>query len=126
MSKEPKTGKDLWLMVKPYVRQIHPDDGVIIVDDSIAQKPDTDENDMIAWHYDHTTGYNVKGINFVTALHQVGDVSLPVNYHLIRKTEVYIDQKTQKEKRRSAVTRNEVYRDLLNNAGIQVFDVDKP
>ncbi|PJF26871.1 MAG: hypothetical protein CUN53_06210 [Phototrophicales bacterium] len=112
LSKEPKTGKDLWLMVKPYVRQIQPYDGVIIVDDSIAQKPYTDENDMIAWHYDHTKGYSFKGINFITALYHVGDVSLPVNYHLIHKTEVSIDKKTQKEKRRSAVTRNEVYRDL--------------
>lgn len=113
LSQEPKSGKDLWLMVKPYVRQIQSDDGVIIVDDSIAEKPHTDENDMIAWHYDHTKGCNVKGINFITALYHVGDVSLPVNYHLIHKTEVYIDQKTHKEKRRSPVTKNDVYRELL-------------
>lgn len=113
LSQEPKSGKDLWLMVKPYVRHIQSDDGVMIVDDSIAEKPHTDENDMIAWHYDHTKGYSVKGINFITALYHVGEVSLPVNYHLIHKTEVYIDHKTHKERRRSTVTKNDVYRELL-------------
>lgn len=113
LSKEPKTGKDLWLTVKPYVRQIQAREGVIIVDDSISEKPHTDENDIICWHYDHTSGQTIKGINFISALYQVGDVSLPVNYHLVQKTEFYIDKKTQKEKRRSPVTKNEVYRDLL-------------
>jgi hypothetical protein len=113
LSTEPKTGKDLWLTVKPHVRQMQADDGVIIVDDSIAEKPHTDENDIICWHYDHTKGHRIKGINFITALYHVGDVSLPVNYHLVQKTEVYTDKKTGQEKRKSPVTKNEVYRQLL-------------
>lgn len=113
LSKEPKTGKDLWLTVKPYVRQVQSSDGVIIVDDSISEKPYTDENDIIAWHYDHTTGQTIKGINFMSVMYHVNDVSLPVNYHLVEKTEFYIDKKTGKEKRRSPVSKNEVYRQLL-------------
>jgi hypothetical protein len=31
-----------------------------------------DENDIICWHYDHTQGCNVKGINFLSALYQPG------------------------------------------------------
>ena len=116
LSKEPKTGKDLWLTVKPFVRQVQADDGVLVVDDSISEKPHTDENAIICWHYDHTKGYSVKGINFITALYHVEDVSLPVNYHLVQKTEFYVDKKTQKEKRRSPVTKNEIYRDLLRQA----------
>ena len=108
-----RSGKDLWKVVKPYVRQVQADDGVIIVDDSISEKPYTDENDIICWHYDHTKGHSIKGINFITALYYVRDVSLPVNYHLVEKTECYIDKKTGKEKRRSPVTKNEVYRQLL-------------
>ncbi|MEL6322016.1 MAG: IS701 family transposase, partial [Cyanobacteria bacterium J06626_14] len=86
------------------MRQIQSDDGVIIVDDSIAEKPHTDENDIIAWHYDHTKEYSVKGINFITALYHVSDISLPVNYQLVAKTEFYTDKKTGKEKRRSPIT----------------------
>jgi hypothetical protein len=37
----------LWQVVKPYVRQIEQANGVIIIDDSIAEKPYTDENDII-------------------------------------------------------------------------------
>jgi hypothetical protein len=108
-----RSGKDLWQVVKPYVRQVQADDGVIIVDDSISEKPHTDENDIICWHYDHSSGQTIKGINFITALYQVGEVSLPVNYHLVEKTEVYTDPKTSKQKRRSPIPKNEVYRQLL-------------
>ena len=107
-----RSGKDLWLVVKPYVRQVQADDGVLIVDDSISEKPHTDENDIICWHYDHTKGHSIKGINFITALYHVDDVSLPVNYHLVEKTEIYTDKKG-KEKRRATVTKNEVYRQML-------------
>ena len=113
LSTEPKTGQDLWLTVKPYVRQVQAEDGVIIVDDSISEKPYTDENEIMCWHYDHTSGQTLKGINFITALYHIDDVSLPVNYHLVHKTEVYIDDKTGKQKRKSPVTKNQVYRQLL-------------
>lgn len=113
LSSSPKTGKDLWLVVKPYVRQVQSEAGIIIIDDSISEKPHTDENDIICWHYDHTSGQTIKGINFVTALYHANEVSLPVNYQLIEKTETYIDKKTGKEKRRSPIPKNEVYRQLL-------------
>jgi CheY-like chemotaxis protein len=108
-----KSGKDLWKVVKPYLRQIQADDGVLIVDDSISEKPHTDENEIICWHYDHSSGQLVKGINFITALYHVDDVSLPVNYHLVEKTELYIDEETGKQKRRATMTKNEVYRQML-------------
>ena len=108
-----KGGADFWKIVKPYVRQIQSSDGIIIVDDSISEKPHTDENEIICWHYDHTSGQTIKGINFLTALYHVEGVSLPVNYHLVTKTEFYTDKKTGKLKRRSALSKNEVYRQLL-------------
>ena len=50
LSKEASSAADLWQIVKPYVRQIQQNDGVIIIDDSIAEKPYTDENEIICWH----------------------------------------------------------------------------
>lgn len=108
-----KSGKDLWWVVKPYVRQVQREDGVIIIDDSIAEKPYTDENEIICWHYDHTSGQNIKGINFITALYHVNGVSLPVNYHLVEKTERFTDKKSGQQKRRSSVSKNDIYRQLL-------------
>jgi hypothetical protein len=111
-----QTGAELWQVVKPYIRQMQQDDGVLIVDDSISEKPHTDENDIICWHYDHTSGQTIKGINIISALYHVQEVSLPVGYHLVTKTEVYTDKKTGKEKRRASVTKNAVYRQLLRQA----------
>ena len=45
-----KTGAEFWQIVKPYIRQIQREDGVLIVDDSISEKPHTDENEIICWH----------------------------------------------------------------------------
>ena len=116
LASEEQTSADLWWVVKPHVRQIESEDGVAIVDDSIAEKPYTDENDIICWHYDHSQQRTVKGINFVTCLYHSQGVSLPVGFELVRKTERYTDPKDGKEKRRSDKTKNEMYRDLLQQA----------
>jgi hypothetical protein len=110
---EEQTSADLWQIAKPHVRKIESEEGVAIVDDSIAEKPYTDENDIICWHYDHSQQRTVKGINFVTCLYHSQGMSLPVGFELVRKTERYIDPKDGKEKRRSDKTKNEMYRDLL-------------
>jgi DDE superfamily endonuclease len=114
---EEQTSADLWRIVKPHVRNIESEEGVTIVDDSIAEKPYTDENDIICWHYDHSQQRTVKGINFVTCLYHNQGVSLPVGFELVRKTERYTDPKDGKEKRRADKTKNEIYRDLLQQAG---------
>ena len=106
--------KEWWQMVKSAVRTMQGEEGVITIDDSIVEKPYTDENELICWHYDHAQGRMVKGINFITALYTVGEVSLPVTYRLVSKTESYLD-KQGKMKRRSAVTKNEHYRAMLQN-----------
>jgi len=64
-----RTSSDLWQRVKPHVRAIQREDGVLILDDRVAEKPYTDENDSICWHYDHAKDQMVKGINFLTALY---------------------------------------------------------
>jgi hypothetical protein len=113
---ERQTSADLWRVTKPHVRKIEDENGVMIVDDSIAEKPYTDENEIICWHYDHSQQRNVKGINFVTCLYHNHGVSLPVGVELVQKTERYLDPKSGKEKRRSSRTKNEMYRDLMQQA----------
>ena len=73
------------------MRQIQTDDGVMIIDDSIVEKPYTDENAIICWHYDHSQDRSVKGINFVTCLYHAQGYSLPVGVSLVAKTEYDID-----------------------------------
>lgn len=111
-----KTATDLWRTVKAFVRDVQSETGVLIIDDSIEEKPYTDENDIVCWHYDHSKDRMLKGINFLTALYSSQGVSVPVGFHLVAKTEKYIDAKTQKEKRRSPVSKNEVCHDLIKQA----------
>jgi hypothetical protein len=113
LASEAKTSADLWRLVKPLIRQLENPDGVLIFDDSIAEKPYTDENELISWHWDHAKERHVKGINFVTAFYATQTVSLPVAFDLVTKTEIYTDAKTGKQKRRSTLTKNARYRMLL-------------
>src|SRR5215217_8456777 len=101
-----KTSAQLWRIVKPMLRKVEQDDAVLVLDDSIEEKPYTDENDLICWHWDHSTQRNVKGINFLTALYVTDRVSLPLAFDLVTKTETIVDAKTQKQKRRSQITNN--------------------
>ena len=113
---ERQTSIHLWRVVKPHVRKIESPEGVLIVDDSIAEKPYTDENDIICWHYDHAQQRNVKGINFVTCLYHNAEISLPIGFELIAKTEHYTDPNDGKKKRRSPKTKNEYYREMTQQA----------
>ena len=110
-----RTSADMWYLVKPHVRAIQSDGGVLVIDDSIAEKPYTDENDIVCWHYDHAQDRCVKGINFLTALYHSQGVSLPVGFVLVAKTE-YSLNKEGKPKRRSPVSKNEHYQDLAQQA----------
>ena len=101
-----KTAADLWRTVKPLVRQVQAAGGVLLIDDSIEEKPYTDENEIVCWHYDHAKERMLKGINFLTALYSSQGVSLPVGFPLVATTEQYVAPQTQQEKRRSPVSKN--------------------
>ena len=111
-----QTAKDLWLRVKPLVREIESKEGVLIVDDSILEKPSTDESPLICYHYDHCQGRSVKGINFISAVYHNQEVCLPVGVHLVMKSDYEVDLKTGKHKRKALFTKNHYCRSLLAQA----------
>ena len=118
LSPEALTDKDLWKLIKKEVRHIEsPDiespDAVLIIDDSVEEKPYTDESELIAWHYDHSLGRVVKGINLLSALYFSQDASLPVGFELIQKTQLVTDPKTGKDKWVSPQTKNDLARALI-------------
>jgi hypothetical protein len=107
------TSSDLWKFSKNFVRKNEDPDGILVIDDSISKKPYMDENDIICFHYDHCTGNHVKGINFITALYSTENISVPVAFNIVEKTEAYTEKKTGKKKRRSPVAKNEYFKDLV-------------
>ena len=63
--------KTLWQHVKGMIRAIQKDDGVLIFDDTIQEKPYTDENDLICWHYDHSQKWSRASICSIVSITQV-------------------------------------------------------
>ncbi len=100
-------------MVKATVRQVESDDAVLVFDDTIEEKPYTDESELVTWHYDHTKGRTVKGINLLNCLYYSQGTSIPVAYKLIEKPIQYCDLKTKKQRRAAQTTKNEDLREIL-------------
>ncbi|MCP4049765.1 MAG: transposase [bacterium] len=119
LSKPEKTSKELWLSVKSFVRGHESDEACLIFDDTIIEKPYTDENDLICWHWDHSKKHSVKGINLLTAFYhskaenRTLPLRVPVGFETIHKTIRYSDIKTKKEKRKSSITKNELMRNMI-------------
>ena len=114
LSQKELNSSELWRLVKPLVRELEDEgSGVLIIDDTIEEKPYTDESELICWHYDHSKGRNVKGINLLSTLYQVGDVSIPVAFELVKKTQWVFNEKKNGWQRKSLQTKNELYRQML-------------
>jgi len=113
LSKKDYSSADLWLAMKKDVREIEDDLGVLIFDDTVQEKRYSKVNDLICWHYDHTVNRSVKGINLLNCLYHANGVSLPVAFELVTKPTRFSDISTQKEKRKSEVTKNEMLRSML-------------
>jgi hypothetical protein len=110
--------KDFWKSVKRLIRQVETATSVLIIDDTLEEKPYTTENEIVAWHFDHCTSKMVKGINIVNFLYcsdkyAEQEINLPCAYEIVQKTATYIDEKTGKEKRRSPITKNEMMQERL-------------
>ena len=117
LSEKDLNSPKLWRLVKPLVRQIEDEaseeEGILIIDDTIEEKPCTDESEFICWHYDHSQGRTVKGVNLLSTLYQVGSISIPVAFELVKKTEWVFNEKKKRWQRKSPETKNELYRRML-------------
>ena len=61
--------KTLWMEVKPFIRQYESAEACLVFDDTIIEKQYMDENELICWHWDHSKGRNIKGINILSAFY---------------------------------------------------------
>jgi hypothetical protein len=105
----------LWQQVKPLVRKVGQAAGVLIVDDSIAHKPHSAINGLVCSHYDHSSGQQVKGINFVSLLYAAQGVRIPVGVSLVVKY-WQSELKTKQALWRAMVSKNELFRQMLQQA----------
>lgn len=117
--------KDYWKSIKKVVRRVEHDSGIISVDDFIEHKPHSSENDLVCYHYDHSKGRTVKGINIVSFTYVNTElalrVKLPIAFELIRKDQVVTKMVKDKAKRKfvekttrqASIGKNELFRTRL-------------
>jgi hypothetical protein len=110
----------LWLEVRPMCEEIEQDDAVLIIDDSVEAKPYTGCNDLIQWHFDHTEGRSVKGVNFISAVYHSWEMSLPIGVSFTKKDTVYKDS-NGKEKRKSSISKHEHFRDMVKHGSERLW-----
>ena len=117
LNSEDLGSKELWLYIKPEIRKHELNKGgVLILDDSIEEKPYTDENEIVAWHHSYAKRRHVKGINILSCLVSYGDVVLPFGYALIRKDVSFSDIETRKVQRKSSISKNQHFRNLIKQS----------
>lgn len=111
------SSKDLWQYVKADIHKHEKTKGgVLIIDDTIEEKPYTDENEIISWHFSHAKGRCVKGVNLLSCLVRYEDIALPIAYEVISKDMHFCDVKTKKEKRQASITKNQHFRAMVKQA----------
>lgn len=117
LNKPPAGSKELWLAVKADVRRLqNQDDGILSLDDMVSEKPYTDENLIICWHYSHAKKCLVKGVNILTMMVRYGNVSFPIGYEVVKKDIRYSDIETKQEKRQASISKNTYVRMLIGQA----------
>jgi hypothetical protein len=85
---------------------------VVGIDDTIQEKPYSQENELVCWHYDHTKAKTVKGINFLSAVLTTDELATPIGVEFVRKPVQVVDEQGRLS-RRSKVTKNELFRRML-------------
>ena len=116
LNKKEFESKNLWSYVKKKAFKKHPnEEGVLIFDDTISEKTYSKENEIISWHYDHAKGRCIKGINLLTCFYNSNKIKLPISYEIIKKDVNYKDPKTEQNKRKASITKNEHFRNHLKS-----------
>jgi len=120
LSNDELDNKKLWSFVKPFLRSVEKEDSVLIVDDTIFEKPYTDESEINTYHYDHSKGRSVKGINAVNLIHETDGTRLPISLSIVHKDKLVEDLSggagKGKLKRKSSQTKNELFREQFLQA----------
>lgn len=113
---EDYASKELWDYVKPAIRRHEQEGGVLLLDDTISEKNYTDENAVNCWHFSHAKHRCVKGINLLSCIVRYEDIALPIGYDVVKKDVLYSDLKTRKQKRKALITKNQMFRSLVQQA----------
>lgn len=78
------TAANLWEQVEPLVV---PEQGVLIIDDSLIEKPKSTHDPLVTWQYSGASHQIVRGIGLVTLLWSQQDEHIPLDYRIYAKAQ---------------------------------------
>lgn len=112
-------GKTFWKFVKSFAREIESEDSVLSIDDTLSSKPHSSVNTIVNYHFDHSQGRTIKGINILNFLlsSSLSDntmVNCPVGFEVIVKDQPYQDKEGNK-RFKSLKTKNELVLEKVND-----------
>jgi hypothetical protein len=112
LSEREYDSKALWGLVKKKVREVEQEDGAIVFDDTLSEKPHSALGRIVNWHFDHSKGRCIKGINLLNMLYTAGEMSIPIGFEIVKK-EI---EKTDLDKPKTDENKNKQMRKLLGQA----------
>ena len=110
------TSRDYWKLVKPVIRKVQTEDAFLALDDFIVEKPDSEENASISYHYDHTQNCSVKGFNVLDVVYVNEEARVPLDFEMILKSDYAFDPIQGKWRRTAFETKQALFRKMLTNA----------
>jgi hypothetical protein len=118
LSSDSFSGKNYWLKIKPFVKKVQSDDGVLIFDDTIIEKPFSKTNAIISYYFDHSEGKAIKGINLLSCIYQTQNISIPLAFDIVKKTKEVRDKngdtRLKPEKTKNELLRENLYQVKVN------------
>jgi DDE superfamily endonuclease len=111
------THKDYWKYIKSTVREIQENTAMIAIDDFILEKPDSDENSVVAYYYDHKSGSTVKGTNVVDAAYITSRGRIPLDFEVVTKDMIpEFNWEKGEFKRIQDKSKNQIAQEILKRA----------
>lgn len=84
LQREDISSEILWQEAERFVRK---DEGILVIDDSILDKPYAKKIDLVSYHWSGKHHRVVKGISLVSMVWTDGDVHIPCDYRIYDKEE---------------------------------------
>lgn len=118
------TDKVLYLKSKRFMKAVAPaGKKCLIFDDSVQAKPHSKENGLVGWHYSHSDGRCIKGINFLTALWSDDERSIPLSIEMVEKQHQWNEQEQQWQWQ-TTESKNEKFRRMVRRLCLNRNSVD--
>jgi 2C-methyl-D-erythritol 2,4-cyclodiphosphate synthase len=116
LNQEELSHKHVWKWSKPFVKKIKDPDGVLIIDDTIIEKPYSSENSLIGYYWSSTKNKTVKGIQMLS-LTYLGKYNLhiPIDVRIVEREKKF-DEEKGKECYKIIKNKNELFREMVLGA----------